>query len=231
MRRPLWKRVLYAMIQAVLLLLGTIFFGVRLKGKQFEPSEGPVLVVSNHQSHLDPPFIGMFCRRRLNYLARETLFHFLPLGWLLPSLDAIPIDREGLGLAGVKETLRRLKRGEMVLIFPEGSRTSDGRVGELKRGFCSLARRGGVQVMPVAIAGAYEVWPRGRHFPRPGVVHLQFGRPFTPGEIRDLSDEQLVAEIRRRIIDCHAAATRSVRLTRGLHQTADSGIPLPAHGE
>ena len=71
---------------------------------------------------------------------RDTLFGFPPFRWLINSLDAIPIDREGIGLGGIKESLRRLKAGEMLVIFPEGTRTKDGNVGELKPGFLALAQ-------------------------------------------------------------------------------------------
>ena len=94
-------------------------------------------MLSNHQSHLDPVLVGLASDQRLNYLARDTLFGFAPFRWLINSLDAIPIDREGLGLGGLKETLKRLKRGESVLMFPEGTRTRDGEVGRLRPGFCA----------------------------------------------------------------------------------------------
>ena len=80
-----------------------------------------MLVVSNHQSHLDPILVGLACDRRLNYVARDTLFGFAPFRWLIYSLDAIPIDREGIGLGGLKESIRRLRAGEMLLVFPEGT--------------------------------------------------------------------------------------------------------------
>ena len=119
-------------------LTGILAYGVRYSGRANIPKTGAVLVVSNHQSHLDPTLVGAGCDRRMNYLARETLFHFAPLRWLIRSLDAIPIDRDGLGLNGIKESLRRLKRGEMVLIFPEGTRTRDGDVAPFRPGLpCS----------------------------------------------------------------------------------------------
>src|SRR6185369_4246968 len=96
------------------------------------------------------------------------------------SLDAIPIDRDGLGLAGLKETLKRLKRGEMVLIFPEGTRTPDGQVAPLKPGFCAIARRANVPLVPVAIDGAFDAWPRFSPVPRPATIHVEFGPPIEP---------------------------------------------------
>ena len=78
----------------------------------------------------------------------------------IQSLDAIPIDRDGLGLGGIKESLRRLKRGEMLLIFPEGRRTDDGEVADFRPGFTALAVRSKVAILPVAIEGAFAAWPR-----------------------------------------------------------------------
>jgi 1-acyl-sn-glycerol-3-phosphate acyltransferase len=125
---------------------------------------------------------------------------------LIESLDAIPIDRDGTGLGGLKETLRRLKRGEMVLIFPEGRRTSDGSVAPLKPGFCALARRANVPLVPLAIEGAFDAWPRSHKLPRPSRIRIEFAAPIWPAEIAQLDDLQLVAEIERRIRDCHRRA-------------------------
>ena len=135
--RSLANRLWYLGLKVLAVLSGMLCFRLRCYGRQNVPRDGGVLVLSNHQSNLDPVLVGIAVPRRLNYLARETLFGFAPFRWLIRSLDAIPIDREGLGLSGLKECLRRLKRGEMVLLFPEGTRTSDGEVGALKAGFCA----------------------------------------------------------------------------------------------
>ncbi len=177
-------------------------------------------MLANHQSHLDPVLLGLACDRRLNFLARQTLFSFPPLGWLINSLDAIPIHREGSGLGGLKETLKRLKRDELVLMFPEGTRTPNGDIKQFKPGFCALARRAGVPLLPVGLDGAFNSWPRWRHFPLPGVVHIQFGPPLRPDEIARLDDTALVAEIEARVRDCHAAA-KAARL-RALGQRIET---------
>jgi len=108
--RSLAKRLWYDYLQVMCRLLGVALFRVRCTGRENVPPTGGVLVLSNHQSQFDPMLVGLAIDRRLNYLARETLFRFPPFRWLIRSLDAIPIDREGLGLAGLKETLRRLNR-------------------------------------------------------------------------------------------------------------------------
>jgi 1-acyl-sn-glycerol-3-phosphate acyltransferase len=179
-------------------------YGVRYFGRENIPKTGPVLVVSNHQSHFDPPLVGTGCMRRMNYLARETLFNITPLGWLIRTVDAIPIDRDGLGLNGIKESLRRLKRGEMVLIFPEGTRTRDGEVAPFRPGFTVLAARSKAWILPVAIEGAFDAWPRSQKLPRLATIHVAYGRPIPPQEVEGCDERQLVAEVERRVRQCHA---------------------------
>jgi 1-acyl-sn-glycerol-3-phosphate acyltransferase len=211
-QRSLPKRLWYDFLRIFCRMVGVVVFAIRVRERRFVPGEGGALILSNHQSHLDPVLVGLATDRRLNYLARQTLFRFTPFRWLINSLDAIPLDREGLGLSGLKETLRRLKGGEIVLIFPEGTRTRDGDVGKLKPGFCVLARRANVPLVPVGIEGSYESWPRTRLLPVPAAIHIQFGQPLTSAEIADLDDEALVAEMARRIGACHAEARRMRRL-------------------
>lgn len=198
-------RLWYTVLQRACQMTGLVGYGIRHTGRENIPAEGGVLVISNHQSHFDPPLVGMGCMRRMNYLARTTLFDIAPLRWLIHSLDAIPIDRDGLGLGGIKETLRRLKRGEMVLMFPEGTRTRTGDVGAFRPGFTTLAARSGAVILPVAIEGAFQVWPRWQTFPavfRP--IHVHYGEPMPQNEIRRHEDRTLVDEVQRRVKECHA---------------------------
>ena len=209
--RSFSKRTGYAVLQVLAQGLGILLFSIRFLGREHIPIEGGVLVCSNHQSFFDPVLVGMGFRRRLNYLARKTLFRFFVFRWLIEFLDAIPIDREGGGLGGLKETLKRLKRGELVVIFPEGTRTRDGEVAALKPGFVALARRSKTPLLPVAVDGAYEAWPRDAKFPRRSRVSVSIGPPMMPEYVRTLTDEQLVAELERRIRHCHAVARRMCR--------------------
>lgn len=186
-------------------------YGLRVSGRENWPATGGALVCSNHQSHFDPPLVGLTCSRRMNYLARDTLFKVPLLKQLIQFLDAIPIDREGGGLAGLKETLRRLKAGELVLIFPEGTRTRDGEVAPLKPGFIAVARRSRVPLVPVALDGAFQAWPRTAKLPRLGRLAVVIGPPITPAEIEELTDEDLLAELEQRILTAHAEA-RDLRL-------------------
>lgn len=205
-RRSLGNRAWQAFLKFTCRLGAVCVFNVRCEGREKVPRVGGGLMLSNHQSNLDPVLIGLACDRRLNYVARKTLFKFAPFRWLINSLDAIPIDREGTGLEGLKETLKRLKRGEIVLLFPEGTRTLDGEVHRMKPGFCAVARRSGLPLFPVALDGAWHAWPRQKLLPGRAIVHVQFGDPIEPELISQLDDTQLTAEVERRIRECHALA-------------------------
>ncbi len=206
--RSRFKRIGYRLARAFFRAVGVVLFQIRCRGHGRVPTEGGVLVCSNHQSFLDPVLLGIGFQRPCNYLARETLFRVGFFAWLIDFVDAIPLDREGGGLRGLKETLKRLKRGEMVLIFPEGTRSRDGDITPLKPGFLVLARRSGAALLPLALDGAFDAWPRTAWLPKPGVVRVCIGEPIAPETARTLSDEQLVAELEARIRACHAEARR-----------------------
>lgn len=206
MQRSLVKRLGYNSFRTVCRLLGTALFRVRVVGRENVPTAGGGLVCSNHQSFFDPILVGLSVDRRLNYLARNTLFVNPLLKAIMEYFDAIPIDREGGGLGGLKETLRRLKQDEMVLIFPEGTRTRDGSMQRLKPGFCALARRSKKPLVPVGFDGAFQAWPRTSPFPQLTSMAVVIGKPITPDMIASLEDAQLVAELDLRIRNCFEQA-------------------------
>ena len=125
-RRSFIGRAWYEFCKTLVRIGLTVVYRVRYSGRENIPSQGPVLVVSNHLSYLDPPLVGAGVPRQMNFLARKTLFRFGPFGWLIHSVNAIPLDTQGTAFGGIKETLRRLKWGEMVVVFPEGGRSWDG---------------------------------------------------------------------------------------------------------
>lgn len=224
-QRPLSKRLWYDFLRVLCRVLGVAVFRIRVFGREHVPKSGGVLVVSNHQSHLDPILVGLACDRRLNYVARDTLFGFAPFAWLMMTFDAIPIDREGTGFGGLKESLRRLKDQEMLLIFPEGTRTRDGEVGTLKPGFLTLARRAKVPLLPVGLDGAFESWPRRNRLPQPAVIQIRFAAPLAPDEMASMSDEELLREVNCRIRQSHAL------VREGRHRAAGLRNPRPSSAD
>ncbi len=209
LRMSSWLNELwYKLIQRFVQVGGVAFFGLRSRGHEKVPLAGPLIVVANHQSNGDPPLIGCIPERRFAYLAKKTLFNFPPLAWLIRSLHAIPIDRDGMGLEGFKQTLKRLKQDEAVLIFPEGQRSWDGQIMPLMPGFLGLVRRSKAVLQPVGIAGMYESWPRGTALPKPGRVIVEFGDVISRAEIERLSDEELLALVDRKIRECFEVAKK-----------------------
>mgnify|MGYP002622691741 FL=1 len=195
-------------------MVSVLCFRFRFDGADHFPAEGGALVLSNHQSFLDPAFVGQCHTRRMNFVARTTLSKSLIFRLVAGPLDPIPIDREGIGLGGIKEMLKRAKRGEIVVLFPEGTRTKDGELGELKPGFAALCKRAKLPIIPAALDGAFQAWPRGKMLPRRGIVQMEYGEPIPPDVYADWDDERLVEEVRARIGACLAKAQR-IRAMRG----------------
>lgn len=164
------------------------------------PKRGGVILACNHQSFFDPVLATIGLPRESAYMARDTLFLNKYFGWLIRSLNAIPIKRSHADVTSLKEMLRRLRDNFVVVIFPEETRTKDGRVGPMKPGTVLIARKARATIVPVCIEGAYDAWPRTRPLPGPGRVTVAYGDPIAPEDMKGLSDEDVTAEIRRRII-------------------------------
>jgi len=147
-------------------------FSLRTEGMHNVPRTGPLLVVANHQSFLDPVAIGLAVRRKLIYLARKTLFRNRFFTWLIRSLNAVPIDQEGIGKEGIRTVSEQLHMGKAVLVFPEGERTPHGDMLPLKPGVHLLIKRTLAPILPVGIAGAYHSWPRSRKLPIPAPLFM-----------------------------------------------------------
>lgn len=181
-------------------------FRIRVDGMPRYPRRGPMLVLSNHQSNLDPMILGCVCPRPVNYLAKKQLFSFKPLGWFLRWNDTIELDRNA-SLGGIKETLKRLKRKESVVMFPEGTRSIDGELQPIKGGFCTLVKKTKVAIMPAAIDGAWDAVPRDSPFPNFwATIQVVFGEAIEPEEYLDLSNEELTELIGEKIKECFEKA-------------------------
>lgn len=205
-RRGPAKAFWYWLSSSALWIGFRLFYGLRVRGADAVPMTGPVVLLANHTSHLDPPLIGGATRRQLSFLARDTLFNGA-FGWLIRSYDALPVDRDGSGLAGIRATLKRLKQGGAVLLFPEGTRSPDGRMQPFKPGFVALVKRTGASIVPIGIAGAHAAWPRGSSRPRlGGRIAAYYGEAIAPERLADLDDEALVALAAERVAECLQSA-------------------------
>jgi 1-acyl-sn-glycerol-3-phosphate acyltransferase len=202
--------VWYHFVRVICAGLSMILVRWRSKGQGNIPAGGGVLLVCNHVSFLDVFFLAIPLSRPLNYVARSTLFVSL-LGTFIRSVGGFPIQREGIGAGGMKETLRRLKAGGIVALFPEGTRSPDGELGPLKPGIAVLASRLGAPVVPAGLAGLYESWPRSHLVPVPHPVRIHYGEPILPHEMAGLDTEAITALIRDRMYLIHQEAKRALR--------------------
>ena len=164
-----------------------IYFRFGVYNERRVPSEGPVILAGNHASFLDPPMIGSAVRRPINYLARESLFRFPVFGWYLKALNSVPVDRDGQGAKGLKMILDRLMKGGGIILFPEGTRTSDGNLQPARSGIGLTVIKSDAPVVPVRVFGTFIAWNRKQLFPRPRKVIVKFGKPLDFKKLREES--------------------------------------------
>ena len=130
--------------------------------------------------------------------------------WFLELNDALPIDLDSMGMAGIKESLKRLKRGEMLVLFPEGTRSDNGELLPFKPGFDLLARRSKSRMLPIALDGCYQAFPRDAMLPRLGEIQVVIGKPIEYDEYKDWSPEETAVFLQARIAECLAEARRRI---------------------
>jgi 1-acyl-sn-glycerol-3-phosphate acyltransferase len=160
------------------------YFGWRVFNQERVPLTGPVILASNHSSYLDPPLVGAGIKRGINYLARENLFRFPVVGWILHQWQVVPVDREGGGAKGLKAILERLLQGGAIILFPEGTRSRDGKIQPARSGIGLTVIKSQAPVVPVRVFGTFAAYGRHMVFPRPRRVAVKYGRPMTFAELR-----------------------------------------------
>jgi 1-acyl-sn-glycerol-3-phosphate acyltransferase len=169
-------------------------FRLKIYGRENLIEQGPGILASNHASYLDPPLVGVACRKEVFYLARKTLFEKPVLGSLLPRINCIPVDRDRGDVGAVRTLLRLLKEGKRVVVFPEGTRSKDGNLQPARGGLGLIIAKSLAPVVPVRIFGSYAALPRsgGIHFTQ---VTMVIGKPlvFTKADLG--TDERLAYQV------------------------------------
>ncbi len=186
---PLWK-----LAQVIVRVGTTCLFDLKVYGREHVPPEGGALMISNHQSFLDPAVLGAQLWRPMSYLAKAELWDNPVFGWLITRLYAFPV-RQGAGDVGaIKETIRRLQEGHLLNIYPEGSRTEDGELLPVQAGAALVIRKAGVPVVPAVVDGSFFAWPKGRLLPQRHPVRVMYGKPM---RMDHMKPKEIVAEIER----------------------------------
>ena len=185
-------------------MLATNVWRLHVYNRHREPTTGGVLYLSNHQSYLDPAIMSLSLKRKVHFMARASLFRFPIFGPWIRSLSAFPVKRDTTDMGAMKEALRLLKAGEQLVVFPEGTRTTDGRVGPFLPGVALLARRAAEWVVPTVIDGAFEIWPKGTPLPVIGNITVAYCKPISKEDRRNMTDKEVLDLARRRIIAMQA---------------------------
>ncbi len=190
----------------------TILYRFRVVGRERIPERGPVLLVCNHVSFLDPMVVGSAMKdRQFSPMARDSLFRFKPFGWLLRSYGCIPIRREGGDAAAMRAAMAELEAGRCVVVFPEGTRSPDGSMQPFRRGVLLLLKRAKATVLPMGVAGTFEAWPKGRRPRLCGRIRLAVGTPIPSEELLNVSNDEALARLEREVAGqvARAAAARA----------------------
>jgi 1-acyl-sn-glycerol-3-phosphate acyltransferase len=153
------------------------YFGLELAGVANIPTSGPLIITPNHQTFADPALVTIPVRRRVYYMAWNRLFEIPVFSWMIRRLRAFPVSIDAADPSSMREALRLLTAGHVLMIFPEGERTLTGKVERFKLGAFRLAATLKVPVLPVTIAGGHESWPPGRVFPRRGRISITYHPP------------------------------------------------------
>ena len=156
------------------------YFGLELSGVANIPTTGPLIITPNHQTYADPALVTIPVRRRVYYMAWNRLFAIPVFSWMIRRLRAFPVRIDAADPSSMREAVRLLTAGHVVMIFPEGERTRTGRVERFKLGAFRLATALHVPVLPVTIAGGHESWPPGRVLPRRGRISITYHPPLKP---------------------------------------------------
>jgi 1-acyl-sn-glycerol-3-phosphate acyltransferase len=200
--------------------LFAVAYRFRVTGADRLPRQGGIIVVSNHQSFLDPVSCGTATiDRPYTIIARESLFRFRPFGALIGSYGAVPIERGSGDLGALRTALKQLAMGRSVFMFPEGTRSPDGRTQPLKPGIGLLVRKAKVPVEPMAVDGNHDLWPRDRKLPKPwGWMECEIGQPIMPEELEAWAKQGgdvLLENLRRRIEELRMRCRERLRARTG----------------
>jgi 1-acyl-sn-glycerol-3-phosphate acyltransferase len=165
------------------------------------PREGPVILAANHISNADPVLVGAWLTprlgRRIHWLGKKEMFDWPIVGWVARNGGIVPVDRDGADVEAFRMATRVLEAGEVLMVFPEGTRSPTAELQPPKDGLAMLALRTGATIVPIGISNTDRLWPKGRPIPRPGGhVSMRVGAPF---RIADLLPPELDRKAAKRL--------------------------------
>ena len=183
--------IVYNIFQNLAKVLARLFFSMRVVNPGRMIEEGPLILAVNHASYFDPPLAGICSRRAVYYLARKNLMDWPFFGPLFPAMNVIPVERDGNDMSALRVVIRKIREGNGVVLFPEGTRSRDGSLGKARGGLGLVIAKTGAPVLPMRIFGSFEAFPRDAWLPRLRPVTVVIGEPiyFSADELRDAGRE------------------------------------------
>lgn len=198
--RKIGNPLVWGLLKAMCRIITSCVFDLKAYGARHVPRQGGAMLIANHQSFLDPIILGVQLRRPLSYIAKTELFQSSFLGWLMRSLNTFPVRRGETDVGAVREALRRLREGRILVMFPEGTRSSSRQMGPIQSGIAMLVRRAGVPVIPAVIDGSFEAWPRGEK-PRAHPIRVRYGPPLAVEGLKGAQIVDLIDRTLRKMLD------------------------------
>jgi 1-acyl-sn-glycerol-3-phosphate acyltransferase len=180
------------------------FHRIKIQGRENVPKSG-CLIVSNHVSFMDPTTVGWAVAREIFYLGRKTLFKPPFWSWFLPICNVLPIERDAHDISGLRRIIKKLKEGDAVLLFPEGTRSDDGTIQSPEPGAGLVALKAGVCVLPVRVFGTYESLSRHTKRLRFHPIRVVIGKPYVPVVPEGMRDKDYFATAAKEMMDRIAA--------------------------
>ncbi len=189
---------LYTFFKIILYIFFKVFYRLKVIGSENVPINGGAIIAANHVSYLDPPVIGVSLKRRAVFMAREGLFR-IPLLGLFIGAFSLSVKRGKPLPSTIKEIIGRLKQGEVVVIFPEGGRSSDGKIADIKRGIGVITQLAKVPIIPTYLSGTGKALPVGAKFLRLTKITVTFGHPLKIERIEGENEKQFQERIGKSI--------------------------------
>lgn len=186
-RHPLLEmEPLYGFCHAMIRWIYSTAFRGEITGLENLPRDGGYIVAANHASHLDPPIVGQHLHHQVSFFARKTLWKPGFASWWLDGVGTIPVDRDGAAdIAAIKRVLQTLAAGKAIILFPEGTRSRDGRLQSAKPGIGMIACKTGRPVIPARIFGSYQAYGRDSAVHLGTRVDVTYGKPLLPADYDD----------------------------------------------
>jgi len=177
--------IFYWFVKGIFYPFVRLYLGLRREGLEHIPRRGPLIIVCNHVSYMDAILLGSAAPRPIQFMVLQWMYDLLFLRWFYWGMGTVPVQSDGKDRKAIKLALQVLDRGRVLGIFPEGTRSPDGRIRETRPGAAMIAAMSGAPVVPAYIDGARESMPVGARFPAPARVRVRFGEP-----LRYLSQER-----------------------------------------